>query len=225
MLYKSRKKNSPEPFWGIDTQPERLAATLRYASANDHILDLGAGRGAYTKMLNLKGLRTIGVDSHRYPEWSAENEEWFVQASASCLPFVEKQFELTISFEVLEHCDEPEKVLREIARVTSKYLILSVPNCDLNNTLRDHDLAMAHWTDPTHCNFFTKDSIQTLLSTLQFNVIEVSDCYKISPGDYFWDSLRIPKIISKVAKKACERLNLAETYWSSILVVAEIPVY
>ncbi|MFM6269493.1 MAG: class I SAM-dependent methyltransferase, partial [Dolichospermum sp.] len=202
-MYKTRRdtKNSPELFWGIDTQPERLNAVLKYTSNNFNILDLGCGRGAYTETLNRKGFKTTGIDAYEYPEWETKPDDWFIQTPASSLPFEDKKFDMTISFEVLEHCSEPTKVLEEVARVTSKYFILSVPNCDLNNTLRNHDLAMAHWTDPTHCNFFTKETIVALLQEHKFKILEISDCYKISPNNYFWDSVKLPKKLTNFAKK------------------------
>jgi ubiquinone/menaquinone biosynthesis C-methylase UbiE len=224
-MYETRgsENKKPETFWGIDTQPERLNAVLRYTAPGSKILDLGSGRGAYTETLNLKNFPTIGVDTHSYAEWKTKPDEWFVQASASSLAFKNKEFDTTICFEVLEHCPEPEVVLNEITRVTSNKLILSVPNCNLNNALRKYDLALAHWTDPTHCNFFTKDTIQALLHECGYRIIEISDCYQISPNEYFWENIRLPKKIAKIAKKTCEKFKLIETYWSSILIVAEVP--
>jgi hypothetical protein len=82
---------------------------------------------------------------------------------------------------------------------------------------------MAHYTDPTHCNFFTKDSLEVLLIDNGFKVIELLDCYRISPNDYYWDSLKLPRKLTRLPKLIIEKLNLAETYWSSILVVAKVP--
>jgi SAM-dependent methyltransferase len=146
-----------------------------------------------------------------------------VQAEGSDLPFLSKTFDTAIAFEVLEHCLDPRAVLLEIVRCTTNKVILSVPNCDLDNALRRYDLAMAHWTDTTHCNFFTEDSIRDLLATAGLTVSEMSNCYPIKPNDYFWDTVRIPRHIAKLMRSLCERFSLAETYWSSIVVVAEIP--
>ena len=222
-LYKVRGSEKPEEFWGVETQSERLEAVLKFTPLGERVLDLGAGRGAYTEALNQKGFPTIGVDSYEYSEWTNHPEGWFIQSSADDLPFNNKTFHTTICFEVLEHCSHPEKVLKEIARCTSERLIISVPNCDLNNTLRQYDLALAHWTDPSHCNFFTKESIQNLLKNENYNILEISDCYKIDPNNYFWDSIKLPKLVKKLGKKICYRFQLTEIYYSSILIASQVP--
>lgn len=222
-MYKVRGTGQPEVFWGVGIQPERLAAVLKYTPLGESILDLGSGRGAYTKTLNQKGFPTIGVDSYDYSEWKNEPDGWFRQSSADILPFNDKTFHTTICFEVLEHCTNPEQVLKEIARCTSERLIMSVPNCDLKNTLRQYDLALAHWTDPSHCNFFTKESIKELLEQENYQILEILDCYKIDPNNYFWDSIKLPKLIRKIGKKICNKLKLTEVYYSSILIAAQVP--
>lgn len=213
----------PLAFWGKTVQPERWSAIQRYTPPRVPILDLGTGRGAYAEALSSLGFPVAGMDIYHYPEWHTRNRVMFVSGAAADLPFDNKRFHTTISFEVLEHCPEPRRVLREIARCTTDRLIFSVPNCDLDNRLRRYDLAMAHWTDPTHCNFFTRDTIQALLQQEGFNVVEISNCYRIIPSNYFWDTLRIPRIIARVMKKVCLKLRLVEIYWSSMLVVADVP--
>ena len=223
MSFSFTPDNPVEPHWGTAVQPERLAACVRYTPKGAQILDLGAGRGAYTEELSRSGFPTVGVDIQWYPAWQMRDLGDFVTASGAILPFRNKAFHTTIAFEVLEHCPDPEGVLREILRCTSQRLILSVPNCDLENALRRYDLAMAHWTDATHCSFFTKESIGLLLKAVGCEIVEISDCYRISPNDYFWDTLRVPRPIAVIMKKTIQQLRLAEEYWSSILVVADIP--
>ena len=221
-MRKVRGHDSLQIYYGRGTQPERLAAVLRYTPPGARILDLGSGQGAYMEVLNRQGFLTVGVDINYYPQWDS-SRGWFVQASATSLPFANQEFHTTICFEVLEHCPDPQTILAEIVRCTSSRLIMTVPNCDLNNALRRYDLALAHWTDVTHCNFFKKEDIRSLLHECGYRVIEMSDCYRVCPNDYFWDTLRLPKIITKVMKRLCRRLGLVETYWSSILIVAEVP--
>lgn len=219
------RNSRPVPsFWGIDTQPQRLGVTVNYAKIGDHILDLGSGRGAYTHALSQMGLFVIGFDVNLYPEWITSSKDNFVVGTGTKLPFRDKAFDITIAFEVLEHIPDLVQALREIARCTKKYLIFSVPNCDLNNNLRKYDLALAHWTDTTHCNFFTKETLASFLSDHDFEVVDMMNCYRISPNDYYWDNIKLPHLLTKIPKFIINKFKLAEFYWSSILVVAIVPV-
>lgn len=222
-MFQTRGLSAPQPHYGTTVQAQRIAMVLRFASPREKVLDLGSGRGVYIDYLRRKGIPAFGVDRSFYPEWSKIPNRPVVQCDATYLPFEEKAFHTTICFEVLEHCQAPETVLSEIAFCTSKFLILSVPNCDLDNKLRSYDLALAHWTDVTHCNFFTKQSLHALLRHCGYEIMEMQDCYPVTPNSYFWESLRVPKFISRPMKFLCKRLKLVETYWSSTLVAASVP--
>ena len=52
----------------------------------------------------------------------------FAVASIFEIPFGPQSFEVTGCFEVLEHQTDPAGALRELARVTSRSLVLSVPH-------------------------------------------------------------------------------------------------
>jgi ubiquinone/menaquinone biosynthesis C-methylase UbiE len=73
------------------------------------------------------------------------------------IPYKDNSFDLVICTEVLEHLEDPEKALLELKRVSSKYLILSVPNEPLftiqrilrgKNVLKlgNHPEHIQHWS-------------------------------------------------------------------------------
>jgi len=95
------------------------------------ILEVGCGEGYLTNFLHqLKpGSEILGTDidqkiidqaRQRYPHHD------FTVADVENLPFGRK-FDLVVACEVLEHVKNPERALAEIAQVTSKYALLSVP--------------------------------------------------------------------------------------------------
>lgn len=51
----------------------------------------------------------------------------FLQSSIYDLPFADGTFELVLSTDLLEHLDEPDKGFAELARVSRKYVLVSVP--------------------------------------------------------------------------------------------------
>lgn len=73
------------------------------------------------------------------------------------LPFPDNSFPLLICLEVLEHLPDPMAGLDELVRVSSKYLLLSVPHEPLfrtANCLRGKHL-LAFGNDPEHLHNFT----------------------------------------------------------------------
>jgi|SRR5215211_4185908 len=84
----------------------------------------------------------------------------FVVASIFEIPFGPRSFDLTGCFEVLEHQTDPASALREMARVTNRALVLSVPHepffC-LSNVARGKNLDVRpRGSDPDHKQFWTR---------------------------------------------------------------------
>ena len=207
--------------WGKNIVHERFQKVLEYLKYGEKILDIGTGRGVYVNELNKLGFMSIGMDIVKYQEWTKTNNQ-FIVSSSNKLPFRNKCFDISIAFEVMEHVENYQEMLAEIRRCTKNYFILSVPNCELDNKLREYDLALAHWVDKTHVNFFTKDFLIKTLNDNHFDILFVEDCYKISVSNYYWDTLRAPRLIRNFLKFLIYFKDLSETYWSSILIVGRI---
>src|SRR6266545_3748463 len=60
-------------------------------------------------------------------DWKQYTGPRFLHANAHALPFEDHQFDLVVAVEVLEHLHDPVQGLREIARVGSRHVVLSVP--------------------------------------------------------------------------------------------------
>ncbi len=66
-------------------------------------------------------LEQIEIATNRYPELR------FLFGSAYDLPAGDSQYDLCVACEVLEHLDHPSRAVQEIARVTRRYALISVP--------------------------------------------------------------------------------------------------
>lgn len=99
----------------------------------ESVLDAGCGEGFTLEKLREHGVggTLVGIDVQQqaiehgrqiHPNLSLQ------QGSIYELPFKNEEFDLTICSEVLEHLDDPERALRELARVTKKYTIITVPH-------------------------------------------------------------------------------------------------
>jgi 2-polyprenyl-3-methyl-5-hydroxy-6-metoxy-1,4-benzoquinol methylase len=99
----------------------------------DSILDVGCGEGFTLNRLrekgigkNLEGLEhskdAIGLGKKIYPQIKIK------QGDIYNLPYEDNAFDLVLCTEVLEHLENPETALRELIRVSKRYLVVSVPN-------------------------------------------------------------------------------------------------
>ena len=106
----------------------------------DKVLDLGCSQGVVCLLLGCEGFNCIGVDNEEsainYARHELENEEKAVQqrvsfilAEATKLPFEDNSFDTIILTEVLEHLNNPDKILAESKRVLKEKgkIIITVP--------------------------------------------------------------------------------------------------
>lgn len=99
-----------------------------------HILDAGCGEGFLLHHLRQAGLDPNYIGSDIRPEaiaWARQNLHRDFTGHVSDihhLPYDDNTFPLVICLEVLEHIPDSSVGLRELARVSSDYLILSVPH-------------------------------------------------------------------------------------------------
>lgn len=93
-------------------------------------LEVGAGEGVISMRLYDRFGEATAIDlpdSGLRAEWKTRPGPRYLHADAEKLPFRDKDFDLTVCVEVLEHLVDPQKGLQELARVTSKHLLVSVP--------------------------------------------------------------------------------------------------
>ena len=106
----------------------------RYGRRGARLLEVGSGLGHLVGQLEDR-FETYGLDLNH---WAVKQSRTVVDkstlqtASAQSLPFRDGSFNVVIIKHIVEHLPDPEKAIREIARVTEKdgILILSTPNLD-----------------------------------------------------------------------------------------------
>jgi SAM-dependent methyltransferase len=152
---------------------ERSLNELWNMASPASILDVGCGEGVLTHEWaeRLGDRRIVGIDlpdPKLEAEWRKRqrpNLEYKVE-EATRLSFADDEFEMASAIEVLEHVPEPEATVAEMARVASKWLLVSVPRepiWRMTNMARG-----AYWKSlgntPGHLNHWSKVSFVSLLS-------------------------------------------------------------
>jgi 2-polyprenyl-3-methyl-5-hydroxy-6-metoxy-1,4-benzoquinol methylase len=106
----------------------------RYGRRGARFLEVGSGMGHLVAQLE-DTFETFGCDiNHWAVKKSKEvvNKSLLQMASAQELPFTNNSFNVVIIKHIVEHLPDPQKAIREIARVTEPggMLILATPNLD-----------------------------------------------------------------------------------------------
>ncbi len=109
---------------------DRILSTMEFIPDGvDTILDAGCGNGIFVNNLPPgKYSRVVGLDRSERALSSVKTEK--VAGDISSLPFPDGSFDMVASLEVLEHLSgrEYESAVRELLRVSKKYILISVPN-------------------------------------------------------------------------------------------------
>ena len=127
------------------------------------IVDIGAADKPYYQIFKRYIKNYIGVDID-----TTENPE--VVASADNLPFDAQSFDVALCFQVLEHIENPQKVLAEIKRILKPqgYLILTT-----HGIWNYHPFPKDLWR-------FTQEGLTNLFS--KFSDVEVKPNLKSTPS-------------------------------------------
>lgn len=139
-----------------------LAKTLR-----GPILDFGCGTGGLVKALRAVDKEVTGLELDRpeirkaLPIERADFVDFY--DGAMPLPYEDNAYESIILSEVLEHINEPEVVMAEVARICNGQLLVTVP--DLSGVPLNHKNGVVPWhlLESTHVNFFNPRSLEVFL--------------------------------------------------------------
>lgn len=152
---------------------ERDTFQLLIRAQPSSILDVGCGEGVLTERWadHLPNGRVVGIDlddpklAEEWSQRSRPNLE-FCAGTGDSLPYGDGEFEAATAMEVLEHVPDPDAVLREMARVASRWLIVSVPREPLWRAL---NMARGAYlrdlgNTPGHLNHWSKRRFADLLA-------------------------------------------------------------
>lgn len=145
----------------------------------ESVLDVGCGEGFTLNKLyqNKVGKSLEGIDYSLTAVMlgKKQNKKLMLrQGDIYKLPYKEKSFDIVLCMEVLEHLEDPKKALKELKRVSKKYILLSVPNepiFTLANLARGKNLA--RWgNDREHIQHWSSSSFERFVVGAGFEKIE-----------------------------------------------------
>jgi len=131
-------------------------------------LDVGCGQKPYKRCF-VYSKKYLGID---FKSFSKQNNQYCEKPdyyfsdrylSNNILPFKNKQFDNVVSFQVLEHCKYPEKIISEISRITKKggLIFITAP------------FIWGIHEEPNDYYRFTKYGLTTLLESNGYKILTI----------------------------------------------------
>ena len=108
---------------------DELRRLSRIYKSKKHFCDLGCGRGEKTKIFAEHDRKAVGIDYKKYKELKGRDFE-HLKADIFDNGLKKESFDLILSYDVIEHLEEPERLIKEAWRLLKKdgIFILSTPN-------------------------------------------------------------------------------------------------
>lgn len=136
----------------------RHRAAYRFAAsraAGRRVLDLGCGTGYGAAELAESGAWVVALDRAQPANSAKQSDVRFVRADLGAVPLAAGSFDLIVSFQVIEHLDDPRPYLDAIARLLRPggTALLSTPN-----------LAQSDRENPFHVHEYESRELEMLLS-------------------------------------------------------------
>jgi SAM-dependent methyltransferase len=184
---------NPAIRWLTERWLARLDATVGTLAGDSRPrrpLEVGAGEGVISARLHERFGSCVSLDlpdDVLREEWRTRPGPHYLNGDAQRLPFPDDSFDLVVCVEVLEHLVDPERGLRELARVGTRHLLLSVPrepifrSCNLFTGRYVKDLG----NTPGHFNHWSTRSFTRFVS----QVAEVRQVSTPFPWTVVWATL------------------------------------
>jgi SAM-dependent methyltransferase len=174
-------------------QVDRALVDFVEEHAGREVLDLGCGLGGYAKALTERGFDVRGLDVA--PEYVERARSIGVDAEVydgERLPLADGSLDTVILLEVLEHLEDPGRLLREARRVARRNVLVTTPNC--TQDFGDVPVEFSHMLDVDHRQFFTEASLRELLD----GVFGSSVVEQVAPLDRHLAGLVLPRPLRPV---------------------------
>jgi 2-polyprenyl-3-methyl-5-hydroxy-6-metoxy-1,4-benzoquinol methylase len=161
--------------------------------AGRSVLDLGCGLGGYSKALAERGLDVQALDVES--EYVERARSLGVDAGVydgEHVPLADGSVDTVILLEVVEHLDDPGRLLREARRVARRNVLVTTPNC--TQDFGEVPVEFTHMLDVDHRQFFTEASLRRLLD----EVFGSSVVEQVAPIDRHLAGLVLPRPLRPV---------------------------
>lgn len=157
----------------------------------NRVLEVGCGTGSVLRRVKAAGIgrEFHGVEISDTRTASAESDGITLNSyDGARLPFDDGAFDLIYATHVLEHVTDERGFLRELGRVSARYVLVEVP-CEL--TIRSSTHALQASLDCGHINAYTPESFILTLESSGLRVVKArAFCTSRAVNSYYGGRVR-----------------------------------
>ncbi len=167
LTFTGERLHGENALFGVDLVRHRAAYAYAISQARSHgaerVLEVGSGTGYGTAELAEAGLDVFAVDRVSPDRDARHPRVGFVRADAGSIPLADDAFDLVVSFQVIEHLEDPTRYAASIARMTKPggFALITTPN-----------LAQSDRENPFHVREYMADELADLLGA-HFEEVEM----------------------------------------------------
>jgi len=154
--------------WWYRERRHLLARALDGLRPGD-ALDIGAAGGGNTRVLRERGWRPVALEyGPEGAEVAHERGLLTLRADATRLPIDDAALDLVVAFDILEHIEDDELAVREVARILRPEgtFLVAVP--------ADPRLWSAHDVAVDHVRRYTRETLSSVLHRGGFEVVDMT---------------------------------------------------
>jgi len=188
LTFTGERLHEGNPLFGVDLARHRAAyrfATERAAGAR--VLDLGSGSGYGTADLAGVPALLVGLDRVPPDAGARSSETNFVRGDLNALPLAPASFDLVVSFQVIEHLEDPTPYLKAMAQLlrSDGLAVITTPN-----------LLTSDRENPYHVHEYTGDELASTLES-HFDSVEMQGIGMSEPAARYHEArlARIHRIV------------------------------
>jgi 2-polyprenyl-3-methyl-5-hydroxy-6-metoxy-1,4-benzoquinol methylase len=189
--YDYEQNINPIAVWGKGVLDRlKFRGILKYLdTAPKSYCDVGCGSGRFLRLMHTKGvvkIRNYGLEleERSVEQLKKDGYQVFVERIEDCTRIPDGSLDLITMFHVIEHVDDPGKVIQKLARLLSDngVIALETPNIDSLDARRFKTTYWGGYHIPRHWNLFKLETMQRLLSDHGLELVAT----KYQTGHSFW---------------------------------------
>ena len=192
LSFTGERLHGENALFGVDLVRHRAAYAFAIAQARargaQRVMEIGSGTGYGTAELAEAGLDVFAVDRVTPDKGARHPRVGFVRGDAAAIPVVADAFDLVVSFQVIEHLEDPAPYLASIAHMTRPGGVALITTPNLTQSDREN---------PFHVREYTGAELTELISP-HFEEVEMLGVSATpEPMAYYDERLRrIRRIVS-----------------------------